>query len=176
MSMAAAILYCDACDSRWSSAVLWGHFVYSLPGGQEISIDRVWGWCDCCRSFEPIERLPSDKPTTIAGRLLHFARRNHPGNDELMAKKQLMRMRTEPPKCLSCGSQDVTYFEWPRFPLGRISPASAVDAPNVSTGQSHPGCDGKLWLTYSRFRFIMKMEQRFYDGNGNLLKREQSWR
>src|SRR3989304_4989566 len=61
MSIATDSSYCDSCDFRAGSAVIWGDFIYRLQGGEEISLNRTFGWCHSCASVEPIEDL-SDKP------------------------------------------------------------------------------------------------------------------
>ena len=53
------VLCCDKCDAKWHSATLWRYFVYALPDGRKISIEKAWAWCDDCHSFEAVECLPT---------------------------------------------------------------------------------------------------------------------
>lgn len=88
--------------------------------------------------------------------------------DRLIEEKQVAALRTEPLKCMLCGSEEVSCYDWPPFP-----PFEDNVLP-VPTGYTHPGCGGKLWLTTSgSFRIRIILERRLYDINGNLLKRER---
>lgn len=60
------VLRCETCEEKWHSATLWRYFLYALPDGRKISVDKTWAWCDDCRSFEAVECLPTHYKITTS--------------------------------------------------------------------------------------------------------------
>jgi hypothetical protein len=54
MSVPGVDIFCDRCEYRGSTVVVFGRFNYSTPYGI-ISLPRTLGWCSTCSSLAPIE-------------------------------------------------------------------------------------------------------------------------
>lgn len=188
MSVPYSIIYCDACDERWSSLCLVGIFRYRLADGVEFPADCELGWCDQCSGIQPIEKIPlidevrlrppplpllaqGLPPAGLIGRIrlalsgrkrrkMHDTRTANAGPEQWL---KLLEARTDPPKCMMCGCPKVLPIR-PPF----VTEAKSYD---FLTDNTHPRCGGRLRVRDSGGLWVAPVPiHRTYDCNGSLLE------
>ena len=186
MSMPYSVIYCDKCDYRGASHVMWGLFKYRFDDGHETYMDRLLGWCSDCKSVRPVEDLPH--PAVIDRKLIEardhlrqltanvawnwvasaLSRERRSEVRKLREKEadwthiqRMMTLRAAPPRCLQCGSTSTM-----PLPL-RVEGSNRYD---YGIGMAHPGCGGALHVRDSGgTRLAIRGKTRIYSPNGELI-------
>ena len=174
MSVPYDSLKCERCEASFSLNYVWGNFFYEMPNGTRFPLERNMAWCHSCAATSEVEDLEhSSNLQNQLGELAHelasltrgfgsFMPAHRKRSQELAAKIENVRQhidylkkRTDPPRCLTCGSPD-----W-------------IDIPR--TGFSHPGCGGEFRHVHAEF-FISETSQTYlYDPSGRLLRELGDW-
>ena len=172
MSVAPKEITCDRCSMRWSETSTWGSFYYLINRTEKVRMDRTWGWCDHCNSFEPIEVLPDPERIRSA-----IERKKKNGNDNdtgyysLLSIEELESLldwrlnRISPPRCLKCAKFDVRYLD---LSLGDSSARVIDDFP-------HPGCGGRLVLQLADYRLSIRLRERLFAPEGRRIEKSGQW-
>ena len=142
---------CDRC--RYGDSFTSPLRSYELPDAATVAIETTFVWCDACRAIRWGEILPdlvqlegdlasarAEDPQVIERLKLSAGR--HITLDELLAdhidrlrrRVAWRRSRKSPPRCLECGSLEVT-------PLRRSHTRGGSDKWIL---QEHPGCGGTV--------------------------------
>lgn len=183
MSVPISIIQCSGCAKEWSLHKFVGLYVYLLENGQTFPLDRSIGWCGCCHDLQPVEEIPDEaalfenfiaaydnfqkyaltfKKTFLGG--LELSNSEQLKTYEIYRRKlgearaaiEWRKNRTSKPKCLICGSEDISYMD-------------------VFSGHEiHPECSGKLILKETDIRFAVHRRKRLYDPDGYFLREEES--
>lgn len=185
MSMPHSIIYCDSCDYRGMSYVVWGLFKYRFDDWHESAVRRELGWCTDCASVRPMESLPHPavlerELTEVRGRLqplrtdrfwsrvaavVSRKRRSEiqslrDRESDLLHQQAMIASRTSPARCLRCGSTAVT-------PMAvRVCGNKAFDE---DAGMSHPGCGGALRVRNAEVRLHLSHKLQRYTPEGELI-------
>lgn len=182
MSVPTLWLTCARCGESFNDGVLHGYFEYELPDGAHIPLERRSAWCNGCDAMVAMENLDSAAAEERRGRLVNqmadnggflvwlpwkrsamaYLREELKGVDQQL---DYLRQRTTAPKCLSCGSDQVT-------PLPP-SPHPEQDGPAIPAGWKHPGCGGEVQASLSGLRFIYVYPLRIYDADGSFLRESE---
>lgn len=186
MSMPYSVIYCDSCDYRCASHVLWGIFRYRFDDGHESYMERLLGWCTDCESVCPVEDLPHSavldrqlaEVREQLGRLASnvvwgwaasvFSRKRKSEIHELREREadlthvqQMLASRVAPPRCLRCASTSTA-----PLPL-RVPGSKQYD---YALGTPHPGCGGVLRVRDSGgTRLAIARRARIYSPEGELI-------
>jgi NAD-dependent SIR2 family protein deacetylase len=179
--MPITIIKCDRCHQQWPSHDFWGRYAYEINQDTHIDMERDIGWCDDCHDFRLIEEILTqdellnafikaydefitvEKPykPTIFGLL------KCTDSDVLRSYKRLelnllkarhalkwKDARQSPPRCLSCGSNDVGPY-------------------NIFKGDksTHPVCGGKLTERDPNCRIAIGDQIKVYDTEGFYLNK-----
>lgn len=186
MSMPYSIIYCDGCDYRGASHVMWGLFKYRFDDGHESYMERLLGWCSDCESVRPVEALPH--PAVIERELIQVRERLHELTSngiwswaasalsrqrkaevrelrtreaDLAHMQEMMVSRTASPRCLRCGSTSTV-----PVPI-RVQDHRRYD---YAVGMAHPGCGGALRVCDSGgTRLAIATKLRVYTQEGELI-------
>lgn len=86
--------------------------------------------------------------------------------DDARDALNLIRARSQPPKCLACGSHRV------HAPLVTDEEPWQDHGQPHRTGFFHPGCGGELWMMEGGLRLALKPSVRRYSPDGSLLEKE----
>ncbi|APR84223.1 Hypothetical protein A7982_09572 [Minicystis rosea] len=147
---------------------------YRLPDGERVSIRSVPAWCAGCATVINAEHLPplADVEHELADfesqgpgyqSFVELASQFDPSHGlverhlaDLRTTLAWRRMRRGPPRCLRCGSPDITY-------LTRATP----DAHPTGV---HPSCGGTLTLT--GFAHASGVSEQWYSVEGERLADE----
>jgi len=162
---------------------------YLLDSDHHIDHHRASAWCADCNRIEDVEDIP--KPATIDAELLaeeQSARATvvgrlkdkvglpmsserrwaHKRMMSLRLKKEWLRQRCSPPRCLSCGSTEIVNVDWENNGSG----GHAEPNRQMSRTFRHP-CGGRLVLTSSSgMRFNVAPRRFVVDPEGTLLRIE----
>ena len=179
MSMPISIYRCTGCSSKWPTHQFWGMRLYLLENGQTVSVPRYLGGCENCRDLKEIERIPDEaemyEQFTAAydkfrERDISFKRtffgslkpldKNKVESYELFRESleearnavEWRKNRKSRPRCLTCGSHDV----------------SSLDVSCI-----HPGCGGTFMTEETDIRIATRTKRKFYDTEGNFLREEE---
>jgi hypothetical protein len=173
VSVPYTVIKCSRCTTRWSSGVLFGGFTYILRRGRTLTVDRMLGWCQQCRSLTAVERLPllvdlddiraSLKDLSARQRvsrpterpmLQYEIDRLKQKLSEQRSVTRFLKTRKSPPRCLNC---------------------SSINVEPVAPGFRHPGCGGVLDLQPSRDRVSFILEERYYSVEGRRVDTPSFW-
>lgn len=190
MSWPVTAYYCTKCDFRQTDVGTWGTTEYILSNGVRIPLHWVLGWCADCKGIVAVESLDMSRreaellkaecelakrgplrvrrwwqihrfllPVRWRRDLVHstyFAAKL----EDARAVLRLIIDRQTPPKCLTCGGNDI------------ISPLFADACKRDDrwqpsrTGFSHPGCGGDIWMSEDGMRIGLKPSIRRYAPEG----------
>ena len=196
MSWPVTTYYCTKCDFRQGDAGTWGTREYVLPDGIRIPVNSALGWCAQCNAITAVESLdigrreaelreaerelekqggqPVRRWWQIHRFLVPMFWRRDLANwyffagmvEDARAALQLITMRKSPPKCLACGSDEIT------TPLiSDTSEWTDVSQP-TRTGFIHPDCGGELSMVMDGLRIGLKPSVRRYTPEGILIEQE----
>lgn len=178
-------LKCDRCGERFSADYTYAKFVYELPAGSQIPLERVLCWCSICHSIQEMEDLGySTLVEQLSAKAAELAAYSGLWNQLLPEPRKVqaklrqeitetsrridyLKNRSIPPKCLRCGGTAVTALP-------------AIDWPsdeNVSSpsGLTHPGCGGALFASW-KLLFISEMYPTLvHDPSGVFLREIEGW-
>ena len=89
--------------------------------------------------------------------------------EDLRARLTALHGRISGPRCLLCGCNHIQ--EMPS-----VTPSGSYNQPGLPKliGMRHPGCGGDLLVNHSEGRIARRLSKRWYDGEGNLLRVEES--
>lgn len=170
MSFPDSWIKCNSCGESYSTDVLAGRFVYEFQDGVQVPIERTFGWCGDCGSLEAMENLdPTEVATKIdelneKGKghsgLLKSLSAEHRQAIEIIQNKvarlerlrSYLEKRTEPPKCLNCGSDFISEMR------------GQLDA------WQHPKCGGTFTPETGKIFYSDVYPLRIYDEAGMLVK------
>lgn len=169
MSMPHQVIFCDSCEFESSARVLPQRAIYKLSGGRTLSMEIDDGWCHRCEKWVLMEKFSDDEIRQI---LKNMNRQHNRGiitnilaafsgisNSTKSDRGYLVRNRTSPPRCTTCGSINVE----------RIMVPPLTPRKNLSVDIKHPGCGGNLYCKESSLRLAINfdyIEESFYDENG----------
>ncbi len=180
-------VYCDRCEYRRGSFVLWGRLSYMLPSGKQLHLNRRLGWCHTCKEIVAMEDIATEallqvsiddctvrleaisrlKNGRLFKRLLSYDRTEiidlEENLSDLCERLALLRQRSSLERCLSCGSTEVVPISLP-----------AVDREPVQLDFSHPGCGGNFWAAHNPTWLNMRFEEKYYNVEGEHIGREQT--
>ena len=202
------ILTCSKCSYQTSDLMLRGHFQYCLSDGRTCGVSRALGWCAECREVRPVEVLGIDesdhhdradasaklaelrKPGLIKAlfrksesaqrRIQYWHNRVQDLVQEIEVKGLVYGQRRSPPRCLTCGSTQVSQLpEFPPLeaphPCGNV--AGQMRSPPTKIGFRHPDCGGEILVQPSEAWVRIRIKLRRYDIDGRLLSEEDvDWR
>lgn len=183
MSIPHVYLKCDLCEEEWSQGALVGRCSYELPDGRLADLDRMLSWCNSCQTYVPVEKFQTrekldrklasalknfkEAQIPVESRILGlFKTMKNPDPDRLkysqrnfeeaQATRDWIDLRKYPPRCLCCGSQD-------------ISPKSAFKSPEY-----HHNCGGMVTSRENEnLRIAYVLQHKIYDTEGNFLRIEK---
>lgn len=195
--MPVATYQCTACDfSSWDSNT-WGYRFY-LYGEIEVPMRVTMGWCKACLGLVAIEVLPTAPGEAKLQQLLgalqverheeliasppqkrwwqRHARKSTQQSkleyeiksaEKRLAEYQLRRAalssRTSQARCLKCSSEDCA-----PLPPHEADYFDTVSAPSP-IGFTHPGCSGELVIFCDGTRLNVRLTDKAYDLEGQLL-------
>lgn len=166
MSIEVLQINCDTCDFGSSNLSTWGVWEYLLANGVRIRAEIFLGWCHDCKNIAPVECLDVSAAQTEVKKQQEYlatlksdsALQEEVEDWQFYANKladaedylSLITNRKSPPKCLCCGSENIV------APV--ISSTSGVESNGVPvpTEFIHPGCGGRITMSYDGFRVAMK--------------------
>lgn len=181
MSLSLGLLECDRCMATFpESGLLVSAAVYCLPDGGEIHVQKTLGWCYSCQSTAAIENLDpaelnsklqdlqdrrqkaqltlKNRLRQLVGKPLDEADTSRPDEEIIERGIALLASRLDGPRCLKCGSHEVTAL--PNYT------ADLTGRP-VDTGFQHPKCYGYLWVSYDPdIRVMLRPQRVTYDPSG----------
>ena len=174
MTISCDSITCERCAESFSMDSVWGNFLYELPGGTRLPLEREMAWCNSCGMPSEVENLDhspalQEELGSVAQELASLPRglaslmpASRKRSQELASKIETLQRhltylknRTDPPRCLTCGSTDWT--------------------PMPSTGFKHPGCGGAFHHSHADF-LVSRMSQTYlYNPDGTLLRELGDW-
>jgi ferredoxin len=126
-----------------------------------------------------ISRIQATFPTTLATRLLwkiQKTKRNkiqreitvrQGERDKIAVKLNFLTQRTDPEKCLRCGSMDILHYS--NLPKFTQTESRSLTPPKKPTVYQHPNCGGTLCITTSGGLQVAAYQSTYlYDVNGNM--------
>jgi len=175
------IISCQKCDEQWDSTKLWGEFKYVLDTGQEIYLDRTFGWCYHCNTFQPVEVLPKlqeieeeikelkNKADELNSRGFFESLFDNRSKERVSfleeqiadaeAHIEWRKNRSSEPKCLKCSNADFEIVDY------RLQ-----ESTERKLEFTHPGCGGGLVTRKSEIRLNMRLNTYLFNGDGVALK------
>ncbi len=183
MSINSSLIKCGTCDYSSSMGVNHGIFYY-VSEGKEYNVERSYGWCYDCNEFSSIEALRNtsslvkqlketqNKITNLENtgfwyKLTSKYKKLKEENsyyleyiEKLKWRIEFLKGRSTMPKCLTCGSDNVTMIDV--YELDYYN--DGID--RLQIGFAHPGCGGELWIVKDHIRGIIKFTPRYYDLDG----------
>lgn len=176
MSMPISFYKCTGCSNKWSTSKFWGQRLYLLENGQTVSVPRCLGGCKNCGELKEIERMPDEaeiheqfiaaydefRKRDISFKRTFFGSLKPLDKDKVesyeLFRKSLeearntiewSKNRKSRPRCLTCGSHDV----------------SSLDVSRI-----HPGCGGTFKIKETDICMAVRTKKKFYDTEGNFLR------
>jgi hypothetical protein len=197
MSMPVATYQCTACDYSCWDAATWGYRYY-LYGESRVRMAVTLGWCHLCNGLAAVEVLPTAlgeaerqqqldalrialheeltaSPTKRRWWQLHARKGTKQirleseikSAEEDLAKYHLRRAalsnRTSQGRCLRCGAEECAPL--PPHEKDYFDMASTP----IPTGFTHPGCGGELVTICDGTRLNVRLTDKAYDLEGQLL-------
>ena len=182
MSFPTSWITCEKCQKTYSGDFASGEYVYELPDGMRLPLERQLGWCDDCWSLVEMEDLGSDEirqeleslrsQLEVANRgiakFLPAKRREVATLKSKIANlaprysHQLSRRSSE--KCLRCGSPHVS-------PLPKLNWPSKSGV-YVRNSWTHPGCGGTMLTHGDDVHFSETSPRVIYDQEGTFVREE----
>lgn len=184
MSIPHLYLKCELCDQEWALGSLVGRSSYQLPDGSLAQLHKTLSWCNFCGCYSPVEKMDSKESLhsklgslfvdsleaeksvnplflfafKIFGKQASGRLKNIKNEvSEIHASLKLLSTRKSPPKCLNCGSTDISH-------------KSAFESPEY-----HPNCGGEVARHESDdLRIMYRLQHKIYDVEGNFLHLRES--
>jgi len=159
---------------------------YLLDSDHNIDHHRGSAWCTVCKRIQDVEDIPklevidaellveeqSARATVLGGLKdtagLPLSREHRRAQQRIISlelKKEWLRYRRSPPRCLSCGSTQIVAVDWENIASG-----GDAEATRRMTITFRHACGGRLVLTYSSgIRFNVAPRRFVLDSEGHLL-------
>jgi hypothetical protein len=148
--LSASYWICDRCGAQFPHPNINAHlgFVYRLPNAQLIRLATANGWCNGCATVTVVEHLPTSDEVGAYRALLApkpkqsflasvWSRKKTTSDGQLEYELEKARaalrstdFRASPPKCLTCGSDQIQELTGVR-------------------SIAHPGCGGHVTHVYT---------------------------
>jgi len=184
MSMPHLYLRCELCDQEWTLGSLVGRSSYQLRDGSLAQLHKTLSWCNSCGCYSPVEKMDNKESlhaklgslfldASEAEKSIHplilfiFKMFGKKASERLrdiqrevsenQASLKMLSSRKSPPKCLNCGSTDISH-------------KSAFDPPEY-----HPNCGGEVTRHENdNLRIIYRLQHKIYDLEGHFLHLRES--
>lgn len=175
MSLPSYLYKCSACERSFTSDDTSGHFSYQASDGFRFPLEQTGGWCYDCDRHVPVEDLRTDGLLkdieslrqripknvgffkSLSPSFKHDTKLLTDQLESLERRLDLIKRRSSPPKCLSCGSSEI------------------VVLPAAGRGCYFPGCNGTLHADGEPIQISLVFDHRIYDSEGLLIQVIEDW-